>query len=334
MPSTVTKIVDPDNGAGTDYTSLLAWEAAQNGDLTGVRDEIAVAECRSTSGTNDVGNSVIIDGWTTSATQYIVIQSTGSNRHAGVYDDTKYVLGSCFYPITCYENYFRVDGVQFLPQYYGISELFSASDCGAVEWHISNCIIKGGTRGISYSGDNTNASQTYYIWNNVVYDQSAAGSIGMRCGGADNYVRKVYNNTLINCNTGITLSAGSVQAKNNLFRSCATATSGLTGSATVDYNATDLSSLGYTAQSNDHVSHTFTFVDEANDDFHLASNDTGAMNLGVSDPGSGLFSDDIDGVARGASWCIGADDYEAAGGVPLSNPFSRPFEQALGRGGF
>lgn len=30
-----------------------------------------------------------------------------------------------------------------------------------------------------------------------------------------------------------------------------------------------------------------------------------------------------------------ANDYTPpAGGVPLSNPFSRPFEQALGRGGF
>jgi len=43
MATTVTKIIDPDNGSGTDYTSLSAWEAGQQGDLTGVRDEIAVA---------------------------------------------------------------------------------------------------------------------------------------------------------------------------------------------------------------------------------------------------------------------------------------------------
>jgi len=45
--------------------------------------------------------------------------------------------------------------------------------------------------------------------------------------------------------------------------------------------------------------------------FHLGNSDTGAKGYGVSDPGSGLFSDDIDGETRSGSWDIGADDYQS-----------------------
>jgi len=33
MATTITKIIDPDNGSGTDFTSLSAWEAAMQKDL-------------------------------------------------------------------------------------------------------------------------------------------------------------------------------------------------------------------------------------------------------------------------------------------------------------
>jgi hypothetical protein len=52
-----------------------------------------------------------------------------------------------------------------------------------------------------------------------------------------------------------------------------------------------------------------TFVDEYNKDFHLASNDTGAIGYGISDPANGLFLDDIDNQLRVGNWDIGADQY-------------------------
>ena len=85
MATEVVSVVDKDNGSGTDYLSLSLWESNEQGDLTGVRDEIAIAKCRCTGGTADT--SVSIDGWTTSSTQYIKIWTdpAESYRHAGVY---------------------------------------------------------------------------------------------------------------------------------------------------------------------------------------------------------------------------------------------------------
>jgi hypothetical protein len=54
-------------------------------------------------------------------------------------------------------------------------------------------------------------------------------------------------------------------------------------------------------------SQTFTFAGAGN--YHLASTDAGARGYGVSNPGSGLYSDDIDGQTRSAPWDIGADQY-------------------------
>ena len=92
MATEVIKIVDPDNGSGTNYTSLSAWEAGEQGDLTGARDEIAVAKCRCTGGTAD--SAVTIDGFTTSTTQYIQIWTDPSEsyRHDGKWKADAYRL--------------------------------------------------------------------------------------------------------------------------------------------------------------------------------------------------------------------------------------------------
>lgn len=51
-------------------------------------------------------------------------------------------------------------------------------------------------------------------------------------------------------------------------------------------------------------------------DFALASDDAGAKDYGETDPGSGLFDDDINGDVRSAPWDIGAHEFQAAAGVP------------------
>lgn len=74
-----------------------------------------------------------------------------------------------------------------------------------------------------------------------------------------------------------------------------------------NYNAEDDGNGAPGANSRSLV--TFTFVNAAADDFHLASSDAGAKGYGTADPGSGAFSDDCDGFARGAVWDIGFDEY-------------------------
>ncbi|MGM0629388.1 MAG: choice-of-anchor Q domain-containing protein, partial [Patescibacteria group bacterium] len=60
---------------------------------------------------------------------------------------------------------------------------------------------------------------------------------------------------------------------------------------------------------------TFSFVDEANDNYRLTPNDTGARNRGtdLSDDSDYAFSVDIIGTARpqGGTWDIGAFELRA-----------------------
>lgn len=55
---------------------------------------------------------------------------------------------------------------------------------------------------------------------------------------------------------------------------------------------------------------TVTFEDEAGDDFHLDSTDTGAVDYGTDLSGDAnlAFTDDIDGNTRSGTWDVGADE--------------------------
>jgi hypothetical protein len=78
-----------------------------------------------------------------------------------------------------------------------------------------------------------------------------------------------------------------------------------TGGGLSDYNASfDTSAKG----THKRISQTFTFVDAAGKNFHLDAADAGAKDFGVTNPGAGLYLDDIDGATRSGSWDIGADE--------------------------
>lgn len=102
-----------------------------------------------------------------------------------------------------------------------------------------------------------------------------------------------------------------------------------------NYNASsDASAPG----ANSRTSQTFTFVNAASGDYHLAENDGGAKGFGTTDPGSGAFSDDCDGQTRSAPWDIGFDQYvapiiQSLGIVTVSSRARRPmiFVPGLGR---
>lgn len=77
-----------------------------------------------------------------------------------------------------------------------------------------------------------------------------------------------------------------------------------------------------------------TFEDEANDDFHLGSTDTVAIDKGKDTSGESApldFSVDVDGDARGATWDVGMDEYIAAGGFNIGDLHRNQFRHALTR---
>ena len=90
MATPVVNIIDPDSGAGYDYTSLNTWESNEQADIsvTTGSDEQHTATCRSTGGTDDL-TGVYLLGWTTEEPDnYIKIWTDPgeSYRHVGVWE--------------------------------------------------------------------------------------------------------------------------------------------------------------------------------------------------------------------------------------------------------
>jgi hypothetical protein len=318
MPTEVIKVVDPDNGSGTDYTSLSAWEAGQQQDLV-TNDRIATAKCRCTSGSADTA-ALTIDGWTTNSTHYIKIWTDPSEgyRHNGKWNTQKYrltVTGAK--AISNNIGYVRVFGLQISID--GGQEAFSAPFPIGVtgEIYVGYNIIKATAAGSDTKGIKIfRVSGSVYIYNNIIYDikQTAATSAGIEIYGVTS--APVYNNTVVDCYYGLWSELGTViLAKNNIVKGSGDVNAYVgTFVSGTDYNATDGTDDIGTGTHN-RTSQTFTFVDEVNDDFHLASTDSGARDHGVdlsSDP-TFAFSDDIDGQTRSGTWDIGADEYVASG---------------------
>jgi hypothetical protein len=124
-----------------------------------------------------------------------------------------------------------------------------------------------------------------------------------------------YNNTAADCTYGF-VNDGNMKVVNNLAANCSIGfVNGATWGTGSDYNAESDGNGGPGAHHR--TSQTFTFVNAASNDFHITSGDAGAKGFGLADPGSGLFSDDIDGGTRSGSWDIGMDQQ---GVVKASGP--------------
>lgn len=328
MATEVVSVVDPNSGSGYDYTTLNAWEAGEQGDLTGVRDEISIAKCRCTGGTADT-TATTIAGWTTSASQYIKIwtDTSESYRHAG-----KYATGNKYrmeltntFGIKIQEEFVRVLGLQFgltttgTGQAHGILADGVAAD-GDIRF--GYCLAEGlslyGT-GAAYGFYGYDADGIYKVYNCIAHNiisvdnASDTGFYGFRFNGTT---------SLLNCTSfgnynGFGRTEGTVSLVNCIS---ANNTDDYTGTLTITYSASDdaQSGTGNIDWANEATDWGNVFTDYANGDFSL-KNYTQAeikvIGVGVDDPGSGLYSDDIVGATRSSTWDIGAFEY-VAGGSP------------------
>lgn len=306
-------VVSTVKSSGGDYTSLAGWESAEQGDIA-TSLIINKAECYSFNDTL----SVTIDGWTTSASYYIEVYAATGERHAGKWDGTKYNLtvanGSC---IVVNEDYVRIHHLQLsvgststggkLAIQFGTGISTSACDVRAYNNITKQGTVSNGyTTGISFAYS-ASGTRTGYAWNNLCYDHNYASTgNGILTDGS--WTVYFYNNTVVDNYNGIRRVGGTAYAKNNIsFNNTDNYVGTFTSS---DYNLSGPSQTDAPgANSKNGV--TPTFVDSANDDWHLSSSDTQAKDNGVSDPGSGLFSDDLEGTARSGSWDIGCDEAES-----------------------
>ena len=311
------------SGANAAYASLSAWEAAENTNLDTANNIMQVNCVGSTADTT----AVTISGWTTSATDYIEIIGDWAPLTDGKFSTSKYRLNVQNFTQLTIANataFIRIHNLQIYNSDVNTGNIWGIlcnSTITSGEIRIYNNCIRGNNNtswydmGIRILG----GTATYYIYQNWIYDWGTTADFNYSAiyfnpntiaGGVNCYCE---NNTFHNNVVGIQRFAGNLIAINNIVKGSGNTYSYVGTFATgTDYNSTDSTdSIG--VGSNNKTSQTFTFVDEANDDFHLASTDTGAKDSGTSSVNGG-FTTDIDGQTRSGTWDIGAHEYQAVGG--------------------
>jgi hypothetical protein len=302
--------------SGGDYTTLSGWEAGEQGDLPTLL-EVRQAELYSFQDTT----AVTFAGWTTDATHYVNVFTPASERSAnGVYDTAKYRLETTTDAITINNAsaFFRFDGLQIKTtvssgSLNAIGMVGATVTSGDVRISNSNIIaVISGTTGTSAciaANNLSSGSATIRAWNNVIHD-FVFGTVSVYAIFAGNsWTADTYNNTVYNCRFGYQQGGTATFISiNNAAMSCNDGFNG-TFDASSDYNASDIASdaPGANAQTG-----SITFVNAAGGNFQPAYTDTVALGNGTTDPGAGLFSDDITGAARAAPWDIGAFKAQAA----------------------
>jgi len=316
MATTITHIVDPSNQAGTNYTSLTAWEAAQQRNLV-TADEIAKADCRTSSATAD-SSAFVIAGWANvSNTQYVWINAMAD--HNGVWDTSVYFLelsnSSNIFQVG--PEFTRVFGIQGNNTHDTGRVFISASTTEPV--YFDKCIAKTTSsakngKGYAFSGSQVQPR----IKNCLAYDFSGTTSgtgfqIASPTIGPDKAY--LYHNTAVDCWIGFeSLAGASIVGKNNLAQGCADgflATSAWEGST--DYNCSDVAS---DAPGGNSVTGSVTFENEGADIFRLGSSDTTALDAGVNLSGDANLpvADSVEGVVRpeGSTSDIGYSEFASA----------------------
>jgi len=265
-------------------------------------------------------NPVAIDGWETGANNYIRIYTTESARHEGVWDEGRYrvVTTGAMNVLNIAENFIKIDGLQIKLNlttnqfHHGIAY---APAIGDDEIQISNNIIRAeyDNSAHQYNGAGilTNTQSNLRIWNNIIYDWQFENlnNYGISIGCTSAYA---YNNTVYNSTNGISMSGEIKIVKNNLsYNNTTTDYSGSFHADSVNNLSSDSSAPG----TNSITNATVRFMDEANNDFRLATEDVSAKNTGVvmTEETQNFTSlrYDIAGNERyDTAWDIGA--YEAA----------------------
>jgi hypothetical protein len=255
--------------------------------------------------------TLVVNGYTTDSTRYIKIftptggtQSINNQRHAGVYDDEKFMWNSSASNWTIQDDYIQVIGIQLLSNAAEHRLLVEADYCvidaminiplsstgsdygirlngsGRNRCDVRNSIVTGADRGISRYNDGSGA--ILYIHNCTVYNCTVTAGIADRQGS-------------------------SIVATNCVVHTCADDFNGsgmtITYCASEDNDGTNSVNLSGVAAS-------AIWTDAANGNFSLVS---GSPLYDAGTDLSAYFTTDIAGTTR-STWDIGAFEYVASGG--------------------
>jgi len=326
--------------AGTKNTSIPITFNGGNRDLVANNEQWNIA-CYANGTTADTTN-VDVEGWNTANQNNLKIYTPTissevgiSQRHSGKWDEGKYRLETSvqWLPmVNIAKGFIKLDGLQVYntatanqPSGVRINDINGI----AGEFQVSNNIVRlsssysySGQYGITcsaYSRDND--STKYRIYNNIVLD-AFIGINAAPWGGSPNKKSYVFNNTVVNSkNTGIRFfygtyagSAGELYLKNNLVQGSNTNYAFYaTDSLSVYQYSNNISQDVTSPNGASYQNKTVSFVNTANNDFHLSQSDTAARGAGanLTVDANLPITTDIDGQLRnpsGAGWDIGADE--------------------------
>jgi len=310
-----TEVVHSIRSSGGDYTSLSAWEAAQQRDLV-TADEIAVAELYNDWAGDGLEDACIVSGWTTSATNYIEIRAADGEAHDGTLNSGARVWKTQNFqePISLDESYCRLKRLQFkteniYPPVYCLQAIQRIENC--IMWNAGgdNCLKSNQRSAITAIGclmlsehatngeaviAHGNLPDDHVYANNTIIGSGNSGSIGIEIGtNADAWT--ISNNIFFDCENELT---GTGNLSNE----------------TVAYNATDVASGSSALNGLDaNAVYEITaaeFLDAANDDYRIDSSATSLFDAGA-DLGTASDYTDIEGFsfadsASNEHWPIGA----------------------------
>jgi hypothetical protein len=313
MPTIVTKTV---KASGGNYTSLAAWEAGEQGDLAGARDEIAKAEIYAF---DDGGGDVDINGWTTSATQYPWLYVPPAERHNGRWSAAKQIL-TCqtTTPLTISELHFRAEGMQIRKSVNAHSPCISipttGSDAGT-DIRITDCILYASLSTATYRGygvTNSRTAGTVCVDNTIAMSYSTEATLGHGCFSNFGTGGTMYcsNCTAIGSLSGFRRTGGTLILEN--CYAGGSSSSSISGTVTQTHCATsDTTAEATWLQSVPYSTVTFVNVTQGSEDLSLA---VGSILWGYGQriPSTAAprnFTTDIveaDRLADPCHWSIGA----------------------------
>jgi hypothetical protein len=315
-----------ESGANAAYASLSAWEAAEQTNLVSDGDWHHVYVSTG-SGTAADTSTVNISGWTTGASNYILIEAADGDQAVKTsYDTNRYRLECTSSCLTISEDYVRVDGVQ-------IKLTISAGDAAAIiagggqitqtnsDIRVSNCRVLGdisgtaGGRGIWWN-ENINGYGNVSVWNTIVtgFTGGSGTCAGVQTGFVETF--DVYNSIVRGCASGFYENNSGFPFDNIINVASFVNTDDFNSvTGTIDYCASD-DGDGTNSVSPSGGDWDNEYTDSANGDFTLVASGN-CEGGGTDDPGSGLYSTDMDGDSYSSPWSIGVDA-KSGGGSSLS----------------
>jgi putative hemolysin len=301
MPTTVVKTI---RTSGGDYTTLSAWEAAQQGDLVSA-DEIRVAECYN-DWPSGLVDGVLIDGWTTDATRYPKITVAEGHRHSGSPQTGFFLKRSANTATVSFAGagaaYTQIEWLDVENTSTGSAARGLSHSFGGTGIVLRNVIVKIASGKEAIHLPNGSKAIGCCAWGN-----SNAGSIGINASISLNCTVRGYG-------VGFYPTTGDKSCKNCVAYGAAYSDYYLVTAANCSNNASgDTSAPGVNSITG---ITSADFVDAANNDFHLAS---GSDLIGAGTNLYSTFTTDIDGDEWPSSgaWDIGFDYYVATGGATI-----------------